>query len=80
MVFTTLAADYRLVVICSENSEKKSHIITRLGNNRRPVIPELIVNDCKDYLKAHFVHQMDMEVSQVNPTLHLRASIVDPDK
>ncbi|XP_064404373.1 E3 ubiquitin-protein ligase RNF213-like isoform X3 [Halichondria panicea] len=71
--------DYRLVVICSENSEEKSHIITRLGNNQRPVIPKLIVDDCKDYLKAHFVHQMDMEVSQVNPTLHLRASMVDPD-
>ncbi len=79
-MFTIVAADYRLVVICSENNEEKSHIITRLGNNRRPVILKLEVDDCKDYLRAHFVHQMDMEASQVNPTLHLRASMVDPDK
>ena len=68
-------------MICSKEKEDKSHIISRLHNYRRPVVPKLVVDDCKEYLKAHFVHQMDMELdSQVIPTSDRRASTVDPDK
>ncbi len=76
-----LAADYHLVVICSNEKTDKSHIISRLHNYRRPVVPTLVVDDCRDYLKAHFVHKMDMEFnSQVTPTSDRRASTVDPEK
>ncbi len=76
-----LIADYRLVVICSEKDEGKSHIITRLHNCRRPVVPSLIVDNCREYLKAHFVQQLGTEVdTQVVPTSGLQASMVDPDK
>ncbi len=74
-----LTADYRLVVICSKKDEDKSHIITRLHNCRRPVVPLLKVGNCRKYLKAHFVHQMGMEVN-TQVTSDLQASMVDPDK
>ncbi len=77
------AVDYRLVVICSKEDEDKSHIISRLHNYRRSVAPKLVVtvNDAREYLKAHFVHQTDMELdSQATPTSNQRASMVDPEK
>ena len=73
--------DYHLVVICSKEDEDKSHIISRLHNYRRPVVPTLVVDNCRDYLKTHFVHHMNMELDdQATPTLSRRASIVDPEK
>ncbi|XP_064403130.1 E3 ubiquitin-protein ligase RNF213-like isoform X2 [Halichondria panicea] len=71
---------YHLVVICGKEKEDTSHIISRLHFNRREVVPTLVVDNCREYLKAHFVHQMDMELDcQVTPISDQRASMVDPE-
>ncbi len=68
-------------MICSKEDEDKSHIILRLHNFRRPVVPTLVVDDYRMYLKAHFVHQMNMELNgQATHTSDRRASMVDPEK
>ncbi len=68
-------------MICGKEKEDTSHIISRLHFNRREVVPTLVVDNCREYLKAHFVHDMDMELDcQVTPTSDQRASMVDPEK
>ncbi len=77
----SLFADYRLVVICSNQEEDKSPIISRLHNFRRAVNPKLVVDDCRDYLKAHYVADTNMEIDSQNvPPSNSCASIVDPDE
>ncbi len=69
------------MLICSNEEEDKSHIISRLHNFRRTVHPKLVVNDCRNYLKAHFVYHSDMEIDHQSLAMSdLYASTVDPDK
>ena len=76
----THTTDCRLVVICSKEDEEKSHIISRLHNSKRPVVPKLDEDICRVYLKAHFTVPTDMKVSSLALPTQCAAATVDPDK
>ena len=46
--------DYRLVIICSNEGEEKSHFISKLKLHRQPFVPKETVKDYKKYLADHF--------------------------
>lgn len=55
--------DYRLVIICSNEEEEKSHIISKLHSCRRPFPLMLDSEQCQRYLKAHFIDQTESDAS-----------------
>ena len=46
--------DYRLVIICSNEDEDKSHIISRLNAHRKHFTALHDVGKFREYLKTHF--------------------------
>ena len=70
--------DYRLVIICSDEYEDKSHIISRLSSHRQHFSALHSVAKYREYLKTHFTflpaHQSVRAKQQV------AASLVDCEK
>ena len=48
---------YRLVIICSNEQEEKSHFISKLYHFRRPYMPGIDKNDYRKYLYLHFTNR-----------------------
>ena len=64
------------MIICSNEDEDNSYMISKLQLYRRPVTILFPDDVCAEYLKAHFIncHLIgDME-------LNIPASVVDPEK
>ncbi len=49
-----LVDPYRLAIICSSEDEEKSHIISKLHNDRRPYMTPPESGKYQDYLKRHY--------------------------
>ena len=77
----SFSTDYRLVIICSNEEEEKSHIISKLHSCRRPFAQKLDTYQCQHYLKAHFTGQVESlspsYSSQMQPAM---ASAVDREQ
>ena len=74
------SAEYRLVIVCSNEEEEKSHIISKLHSCRRPFAQKLDTDQCQRYLKAHFTGQVESlsaSYSQLQPAM---ASAVDHEQ
>ena len=69
---------YRLVIICSNEEEEKSHIISKLHNCRRPFALTLDTEQCQRYLTSHFTGQIESFNSSQNPPA--MASNIDHEK
>ena len=50
---------YRLVIICSNEEEEKSHIISKLHTHRRPFAQICDTDQCQSYLKDHFTGKVE---------------------
>ncbi len=69
------------MIVCSNEEENKSHILSRLHSYRRAVNPELEIDNCKCYLQKHFTSPVSMDSeNQVISTPDLYASAVDSEK
>ena len=66
--------DYRLVIVCSNEDEDKSHIISRLNAHRKHFSTLHDVAKCREYLKIHFTG-----TTPTNKTTQKVASTVDCD-
>ena len=65
------------MIICSNEEEEKSHIISKLHSCKRPFAQTLDSEQCQHYLKTHFTGQVCSESSQMQPAM---ASIVDHER
>lgn len=75
IIFMFVHTGYRLVIICSNENEEKSLIISRLHRCRRQFAEPKNDDQLKCYLKVHFTDQMKSRA------LHaLAASSVDHEK
>lgn len=64
------------MIICSNEDEEKSHVITKLHSYRRPFPVTMDSEQCKRYLKAHFTRQVESAAySLIHP-----ASEIDHEK
>ena len=73
--------DYRLVIICSNEDEEKSHFISKLHLFKRTHIPPSDIQLYRKYLITHFTNQtLNEEASATQYDASLSASIVDNDK
>ncbi|XP_019854153.1 PREDICTED: E3 ubiquitin-protein ligase RNF213-like [Amphimedon queenslandica] len=64
--------DYRLVIVCSNESEGKSHVITRLNSYHRNWKKNDDLNILKKYLKKHFIPKTNDK--------NINASIIDDEE
>jgi len=64
-----LSTEYRVVVICSLEDEKRAHVVSKLHQYRREYPPLPPNAEIASYLKAHFITQD-----------HNCAAVVDPEK
>ena len=71
--------DYRLVIICSNEDEDKSHMVSKLQLYRRPLITVYSDREFAIYLKNHFTTSSQRAQSRTVGQTTL-ASEVDPDK
>jgi hypothetical protein len=71
---------YRLVIICSNEEEEKSHIISKLHSCRRPFSQICDTKQCRSYLKAHFTGQVESLSPSTSQMQLITASSVDYEK
>ena len=72
------SAEYRVVIVCSNQNEDKSHIISKLEMYRKQfVMPKN--ESFRDFLRHHFTISED-GVEYQHGVLLINASVVDPDK
>ena len=76
-MYNYLSIDYRVVIICSNKDEDKSHIVSKLEIHRKEFI---IPNDdsYKAYLNRHFTISDD-DAPFHQQEVSTNASAVDPD-
>ena len=72
--------DYRLVIICSNEEEEKSHIISKLHTHRRPFAQIYDTDQCQRYLKTHFTGEVESLSSSPSQMQLVTASEVDYEK
>ena len=58
-LFNFFPVGYRLVIICSNEEEEKSHIISKLHTHRRPFAQICDTDQCQRYLKNHFTGKVE---------------------
>ena len=60
-----MSVDYRLVIICSNEGQDKSHMVSKLQLYKRPVTSVYSPKEFSDYLKSHFTdrRQTDYGIS-----------------
>ena len=75
-VYDFYLSDYKLVIICSNEDEDKSHIISKLQFYRRPFTTLHSVQTFSQYLITHFISwpQSGLKGQRI------LASVVDPEK
>ena len=72
---------YRLVIICSNEEEEKSHFISKLHLSRRPFIPRKDFEEYKKYLSIHYTNQaVDADDYTSQYFTGNAASSVDPEQ
>ena len=71
-------SDYRLVIICSNEDEDKSYMVSKLQLYRRPLTTVYSDQECALYLKNHFT-TLSRAQSEA-PGQRIWASEVDLDK
>ena len=59
MLIDLCTVGYRLVIICSNEEEEKSHIISKLHTHRRPFAQICDTDQCQSYLKDHFTGKVE---------------------
>ena len=70
--------DYRLVIICSNEDEDRSHIISRLSPHKKHFTGLHDVAKYRKYLKIHFTGTMPLQSQTLRfATQEIRTSIVD---
>ena len=70
--------DYRLVIICSNEDEDKSHIISRLSPHKKHFTGLHDVAKYREYLKIRFTGTMPLQSQTLrSATQGIHASIVD---
>ncbi len=67
------SVDYRLVIICSNEGQDKSHMVSKLQLYKRPVTSVYSPKEFSDYLKSHFAQRRHTDYG-------ILASDVDPEK
>ena len=70
--------DYRLVIICSNEDEDKSHMVSKLQLYRRPLTTVYSDQDFALYLKNHFISWS--RAQSCSSEREIWASEVDLDK
>ena len=68
------------MIICSNEEEEKSHIISKLHSCRRPFSQIFDDEQCQDYLKAHFTGKVESLSSSTSQMQLVTASDVDYEK
>ena len=68
-----MSVDYRLVIICSNEGQDTSHMVSKLQLYKRPVTSVYSPKEFSDYLKSHFTHRRHADYG-------ILASDVDPEK
>ena len=76
---TCIPPDYKIVIICSNEEEKKSHVISKLQFYRRPYSAMQSNFEFEEYFMRHFKKWPKTATSMV-PGSAVVASAVDPDK
>ena len=71
---------YHLVIICSNEEEEKSHIISKLHTHRRPFAQIYDTDQCQRYLKAHFTGEVESLSCSPSQMQLVTASEVDYEK
>ena len=71
--------DYRLVIICSNEDEDKSHMVSRLQLYRRPLTTVYSDREFAIYLKNHFT-TWSLRAQSGALGHGILASVVDPNK
>lgn len=69
-------ADYRLVIICSNEEEEKSYFISKLHLFKRPYVTQKDVVEIKYYLLNHFTKQVQKSGKSSYDVANM-ASVVD---
>ena len=80
LVFVFISVPYQLVIICSSDDEEKSHIISKLHNDRRPYMAHPELQIYRDYLKWHYQRGSSNDASTTQYGLGLNAACVDHEK
>ena len=68
------------MIICSNEEEEKSHIISKLHSCRQPFSQIFDDEQCQDYLKAHFTGKVESLSSFTSQMQLVTASDVDYEK
>jgi len=77
----TSTTDYHLVIICSNEDEDKSHIISRLSPHKKHFTGLHDVAKYREYLKIHFTGNMPLQSQTLrSATQGIHASTVDLEK
>ena len=74
------STDYRLVIICSNEDEDKSHIISRLNTHRKHFTALHDDRKFQEYLKTHFTGATAPTHQSLVVTRGVSASMVDCEK
>ena len=69
--------EYRIVIICSNEDEEKSFLISKLHLYKRQFVPQTDIQEFKNYLTIHFTKQSYKTSRHEAETL---ASVVDQEK
>ncbi len=73
--YLPILESYRLVIICSNEGEEKSHFISKLKLHRQPFVLIENLKDYKKYLSDHFSGR-----HQQLPEVGISASTIDHEK
>ena len=68
------------MIICSNEEEERSHIISKLHSHRRPFAQIYDTDQCQHYLKAHFTGQVESLSSFPSQMQLVTASEVDYER
>ena len=74
-----LLLEYRIVIICSNEDEEKSFLISKLHLYKRQFVPQTDIQEFKNYLTIHFTKQSNKSMTLRHEAETL-ASVVDQEK
>ena len=67
------------MIVCSNEEEEKSYLISKLHVFRRPFVPANDLQDYKKYLAIHFTHRAQEHENEFS-SQDIAASSVDPEQ
>ena len=78
-MFTSSPPDYKIVIICSNEDEERSHVISELQFYRRPYSATQPDSAFAEYLMSHF-KEWPEAATEMGLGCAVVASAVDPDQ